>query len=95
LTLPIFVYPIFSSPDCSVTGGHVYRGEAIPALDGVYIYGDFCSGSIWGLVQDGDAWKDGLLASTDFRISAFGEDEMGEVYVADMDGGAIYRIDQP
>jgi glucose/arabinose dehydrogenase len=95
LTLPVFVYPIFSSPDCSITGGHVYRGDAIPALDGVYIYGDFCSGSISGLVQDDDGWNSGLLASTEFRISAFGEDENGEVYVADMVGGAVYRIDQP
>ena len=95
LTLPVFVYPIFSSSDCSITGGHVYRGEAIPALDGVYIYGDFCSGSIWGLVQDGDGWSSGLLASTDFRISAFGEDENGEVYVADMVGGNIYQITVP
>jgi glucose/arabinose dehydrogenase len=95
LTLPVFVYPIFSSPDCSITGGHVYRGEANPALDGIYIYGDFCSGRIYGLVQDGDGWSSGLLASTNFRISTFGEDEQGEVYVADIVGGAVYRIDQP
>ena len=95
LTLPGFVYPIFSTSDCSITGGHVYRGEAIPALDGIYIYGDFCSGNIWGLLQEGDGWSSGLLASTDFRISAFGEDENGEIYVADMVGGAVYRIDQP
>jgi glucose/arabinose dehydrogenase len=95
LTLPVFVYPIFSSSDCSITGGHVYRGEAIPALDGIYIYGDFCSGSIWGLLQEGDGWSSGFLASTDFRISAFGEDENGEVYVADMVGGSIYQITMP
>jgi glucose/arabinose dehydrogenase len=95
LILPVFVYPIFSSSDCSITGGHVYRGEAIPALDGIYIYGDFCSGSIWGLLQQGDGWSSGLLASTDFRISAFGEGENGEVYVADMIGGSIYQITMP
>ena len=95
LTLPVFVYPIFSSSDCSITGGHVYRGEAIPALDGIYIYGDFCSGSIWGLTQDDNEWHSGLIESTNFRISAFGEDENGEVYVADMVGGSIYQITVP
>jgi glucose/arabinose dehydrogenase len=95
LILPVHVYPIFSSPDCSITGGFVYRGEAYPALDGLYIYGDFCSGRIWGLQQDGGTWQTGLLASTDFRISSFGEDERGEIYVADMSGGGVYRIDQP
>jgi hypothetical protein len=64
-------------------------------LDGVYIYGDFCSGSIWGLTQAGNDWLSGRLASTNFRISAFGEDENGEVYVADMVGGSIYKITVP
>jgi glucose/arabinose dehydrogenase len=95
LTLPVHVYPIFSSPDCSITGGFVYRGEAYPALDGLYIYGDFCSGRIWGLQQDNGAWETGLLATTDFRISSFGEDERGEIYVADMSGGSIYKISMP
>ncbi|MBW6465270.1 MAG: PQQ-dependent sugar dehydrogenase [Brevefilum sp.] len=95
LTLPVFVYPIFSASDCSITGGHVYRGAAIPDLNGVYIYGDFCSGSIWGLTQAGNEWLSGRLASTNFRISAFGEDEEGEVYVADMVGGSIYKITVP
>ena len=95
LTLPVHVYPIFSSTDCSITGGFVYRGEAYPALDGLYIYGDFCSGRIWGLQQDGGTWQTGLLASTSFRISSFGEDEGGEIYVADMSGGTIYKISMP
>lgn len=94
LTLPVYSYPIFSSSDCSVTGGFVYRGQKYPALDGVYIYGDFCSGRIWGLQQQEDnVWHNGLLANTNFMISSFGEDEDGEVYVADMTGGGIYKID--
>lgn len=95
LTLPAYVYPIFSSTDCSVTGGHVYRGDGIPALNGVYIFGDFCSGRIWGLQQDGDTWQSGLLTTTNFRISSFGEDQQGEIYVADMTGGGIYQIGLP
>jgi glucose/arabinose dehydrogenase len=95
LTLQVHVYPIFSSSDCSITGGYVYRGNQIPALDGVYIFGDFCSGRIRGLQNDGDAWQSGLLATTNFMISTFGEDEQGEIYVANMTGGGIYQITMP
>lgn len=95
LTLPVHVYPIFSSSNCSITGGFVYRGEQYAELDGLYIFGDFCSGRIWGLQQDGDGWQSGLLATTDYLISAFGEDEMGEIYVADMADGSIFRIELP
>ena len=70
----------------------MYRGDEIPALEGVYIFGDFCSGSIWGLQRDGDTWKQALLTSTSFMISAFGEDEQGEIYIADMIGGGIYKL---
>jgi hypothetical protein len=41
---PIHVYPIFGEPACAITGGYVYRGSAIPQLQGVYFYGDFCQG---------------------------------------------------
>ena len=96
LTLPVFVYPIFSSSDCSITGGYVYRGSAYPALDGIYVYGDFCSGRIWGMQQQEDStWSSGLLGSTNFKISSFGVDEDGEIYVADMSGGSIYQINVP
>lgn len=92
LTLPVHVYPNSSSPNCSITGGYVYRGDEIPALEGVYFFGDFCSGSIWGLQTDGDTWEQVLLTSTSFMISAFGEDEQGEIYIADMVGGGIYQL---
>ena len=95
LTLPVHVYPIFSSTNCSITGGHVYRGDAFPTLDGLYIFGDFCSGRIWGMQYTGDVWESGLLATTSFLISSFGEDEQGEIYVADMTGGGIYQITLP
>ena len=79
--------------NCAVTGGYVYRGQAIPELVGTYIYGDYCSGRIWGARQVNDTWTVTDLLQTDFRISAFGEDEKGELYVVDH-GGAIYRIDR-
>jgi len=72
---------------CSVTGGYVYRGTKIPALLGTYVFGDFCSGEIWGYREG----KTQLLRSTDLRISSFGEDRGGELYVVDY-GGEIFRI---
>jgi glucose/arabinose dehydrogenase len=72
---------------CSVTGGYVYRGTAIPTFLGTYIFGDFCSGEIWG-------YRDGhtrLLRETGLQISSFGEDREGELYVVDY-GGEIFRI---
>jgi hypothetical protein len=86
------VYPSFSSTNCSVIGGYVYRGKEIPALEGLYIFGDFCSGSIWGLQEDGGTWQSTLLGNANFMISAFGEDEQGEIYLTDMLGGKIYKI---
>jgi glucose/arabinose dehydrogenase len=91
LTLPIAEYG-HGSGDCSVTGGVVYRGTAIPALQGVYLYGDLCSGRIWGLRLSGSAVENWLLLETRFMISTFGEDEAGNVYVADYLNGNIYRI---
>lgn len=76
---------------CSVTGGHVYRGQAIPALVGRYLYGDYCTGRIWALGRSGDRWVNRELAQTSYRISSFGEDESGELYVVDH-GGAVHRI---
>ncbi|MFQ5829343.1 MAG: PQQ-dependent sugar dehydrogenase [Candidatus Methylomirabilia bacterium] len=72
---------------CSITGGYVYRGRQIPALVGTYIYGDFCSGEIFGLRDRTQT----ILLSTDLPISSFGEDQAGEVYVVDH-GGTIHRI---
>lgn len=95
LTLPIFVYQNFSTPNCSITGGYVYRGKAYPELEGVYIFGDFCSGNVFGLQKVGEVWKNSLLTSTNYWISSFGEDEEGEIYMADMVGGGIYKITIP
>ena len=78
-----------SSGRCSVTGGYVYRGEKIPALQGIYIFADFCSGEIWGF-NDGETQ---LLRATDLQISSFGEDRNGELYVVGY-GGEISRIVQ-
>jgi hypothetical protein len=87
----------FSHADgnCSVTGGFVYRGSQDPALQGIYIYGDFCSGRIWGLRKSGATWENRLLLDTTLQISSFGEDEEGNLYLADLGAGEIYKIDLP
>jgi glucose/arabinose dehydrogenase len=83
---------------CSITGGYVYRGRAIPELRGVYFYADYCSGLIGTLrMQDG-----ALGGSRDITASinpdgisdftSFGTDADGELYIATR-GGSIYRIE--
>jgi glucose/arabinose dehydrogenase len=75
------------SQGCSVTGGYVYRGTAIPALVGVYIYGDFCSGRIWGLFSDEEGHpRAELLIDSDISITSFSENQAGELYVLGSEG---------
>lgn len=82
---------------CSIIGGYVYRGRTLPRLTGQYLYGDYCSGEIFALpkIQAGETIRDPhVVLKTSFRLSSFGEDESGELYVLDH-GGGIYRITQP
>jgi uncharacterized protein (TIGR03437 family) len=90
LTLPILTYPTGSN--CSITGGYRYRGVQYPQWNGVYFYGDYCSGLIRAAQQAGSNWTVVDTRDTAFNISTFGEDEAGELYVADHGGGAVYRI---
>jgi glucose/arabinose dehydrogenase len=90
LTLPILEYD--HNGRCSVTGGFRYRGAAIPGLDGVYVYADFCSGEVWGAQQAADGtWTSSLLLDSGYNLSSFGEDQSGEMYAANL-GGAIYKL---
>lgn len=86
ISLPIAEYA-HESGRCSITGGYVYRGQHMPHLQGTYIFGDYCSGEIMGLVGT----RVTVLLSTRLHISSFGEDEAGKLYVVDH-GGGIYRI---
>lgn len=76
----------------SVTGGYVYRGTAAPALQGVYFYGDFVNGKLWGLRQNGSLWENQFLLDSPYGISTFGEDEQGNLYLADYFAGSIYTL---
>lgn len=90
-----FVLPVAEydhGQGCSVTGGFVVRDPALPRLDGIYLYGDYCSGRLWGLRRAAGGWESSVLAETGLTVSAFGEDERGTVYVADYGGGAVYAV---
>src|SRR5206468_3462670 len=95
-TLPVVEYK--HDVGCSVTGGVVYRGKAIPALDGVYFYGDYCIGWIrsfrWAAdgIRDHWDWRPVLDPDSQVtQISSFGRDADGEVYVVSLDG-TIWKI---
>ncbi len=91
LTMPVHAYD--HSAGCSITGGYVYRGVESPLLFGDYLFADFCSGHIYTLARGDDGeWAHSSLLSTNLLISSFGEDEAGEVYVADMRTGSVFRI---
>ncbi|MCX6031180.1 MAG: PQQ-dependent sugar dehydrogenase [Chloroflexi bacterium] len=90
LTLPIVEYD--HGLGCSITGGTVYRGAAFARMRGMYLYADYCSGRIWGLRHDGGAWRVSQLARAQFNVTTFGEDEAGEVYLADTTNGVVYRV---
>ena len=90
LTMPVAEYT--HSDGCSVTGGFVYRGSVSPGLRGIYVYGDYCSGRIWGIERRGSEWVNRPLLSSGLGITTFGEDEAGELYLAG-GNGRIYHIE--
>lgn len=92
VVMPVLEYD-HSSGACSVTGGYVYRGEAIPALQGYYLYGDWCTGTIWAArPNDTGTWQTGISLESGRPISSFGQDEAGELYLVDH-GGAVLRFE--
>lgn len=104
LTLPVHQYTHGGTPyRCSISGGYVYRGSAIPSLQGTYLFADYCSRQVWGL-----RWTaaGGLGAVTELTgsltppggytsISSFGQDAAGEIYILDHGGGRALRIEAP
>ena len=97
-TFPIQTYT--HGVGCSITGGYVYRGCAIPSLDGTYFYADYCTARIWSFVYTGSVTQftertaqlapgGGLSIAS---ITSFGEDAYGEMYICDSTGGEIFKI---
>ncbi|HET9604703.1 MAG TPA: PQQ-dependent sugar dehydrogenase [Gemmatimonadales bacterium] len=92
LVLPVTQYT--HADGCSVTGGYVYRGDAIPSLQGTYFYADFCSGWVRSFrFEDGTATEQRSWPSLapGGSVPSFGEDARGELYLMSADGG-VYRV---
>jgi glucose/arabinose dehydrogenase len=89
--LPVFEYS--HDEGCSVTGGVVYRGAAIPGLGGAYLFSDYCQGDVRGLrVRDGEVTEERTFDVHVDQLVSFAEDAAGEVYALSLLGG-IYRLD--
>lgn len=96
LALPIHQFE-HSGGRCSITGGYVYRGKAIPALVGKYLFGDFCSGEIWALSVDSQNGIEVQDLSAQIRLEAndlasFGEDPDGELLLVGFSSGTVFRL---
>jgi hypothetical protein len=93
LIFPILEYQ-HSGGNCSVTGGYVYRGMQLPAWYGVYLFGDYCTGLVWGALPDAEGmWQAQQLYDLPVSLVSFGEDENGELYLVDI-SGRIYKLVQ-
>lgn len=89
MLLPVTEYS-HSEGGCSITGGYVYRG-AMPEWNGVYLFGDYCTGYVWGMILSNGGWQAQRLFETGVQITSFGQDEAGEIYLTS-DGGEVYRL---
>jgi glucose/arabinose dehydrogenase len=91
VVMPIAEYN-HSDGSCSVTGGYVYRGEAIPDLQATYLFSDYCSGVLrYAYRDESGAWQSDILMQTGMQVSSFGEDETGELYLIDYNG-IVYKF---
>ena len=73
---------------CSISGGYVYRGKAIPDLRGRYVYGDYCSGAVWSLRVSGGIRREPIRVP---ELSSFGEDGAGELYATSL-SGRVFKL---
>jgi len=90
-TDPLFAYP-HEDRRCSVTGGMVYRGEALPQLEGAYIYGDFCSGEVFALSADGVTNTRLEVSVPRNTLASFGADPAGEIWILTLSGDVVQLI---
>ncbi len=92
---PIVSYDHNSGWGRSITGGYRYRGADLPDLEGNYLFADYLSRLVFRVVPAADgSWQTSVLLEAGFSVSSFGEDEAGELYLADHRGGAIFRLGQ-
>jgi len=91
LIFPVFAYP--HGDECSVTGGYVYRGTPLSLWYGYYFFADYCSDRIWTLHNVSGNWtKEDFGQFTGNNFSTFGEDVYGQLYVAGLTSGTIFRV---
>ncbi|QOJ13887.1 MAG: PQQ-dependent sugar dehydrogenase [Planctomycetia bacterium] len=100
LTMPFHTFPHSGTSHCSVTGGYVYRGCTLPALQGAYFFADYCSNQIWSLRYNGSVVSDFQNRTAELApggglsiasITSFGEDAYGELYICDQ-AGEVFKI---
>lgn len=89
MLLPVAEYS-HTEGGCSVTGGYVYRG-AMAEWQGIYLFGDYCRGTVWGLILSNGQWQSQVMFETGVTITTFGQDESGEIYFAS-DNGNLYHL---
>jgi glucose/arabinose dehydrogenase len=94
LVMPAAEYDHKALGGCSIIGGYVYRGQALPDLQDKYLFGDFCTGFIWTLAreEDGRFTMERLLRQENMRLSSFAEDASGELYAFDISSGVMYKL---
>jgi hypothetical protein len=83
ITLGVLTAPVIGitrAEGVSVTGGYVYRGARFPAMQGMYVFGDFGTNQVLGLLRDGDTWVRKSFTNGMVAVSSFGEDDSGEIY---------------
>jgi glucose/arabinose dehydrogenase len=88
-----FIFPVYTynhNQGCSVTGGYVYRGDALPNLQGLYFFADYCAGQVWTLQPA--TWEQAHFRSLDARISSFGEDLHGELYLTTFSDVGVWKL---
>ncbi len=97
--LPVAEYGHAEHGGCAIVGMGIYRGDQYPQMNGIYFSGDYCSGKIWGLMQDGNGgWAYGLVLDTNTQITGAGEDENGDIYFTTCNcnyGGPIPQENPP
>jgi glucose/arabinose dehydrogenase len=89
LVMPVAEYS--HSDGCSITGGYVYRGSAVPALRGRYFYGDYCSGKLWTAKRSGGRTSVSTFRGRIDQLTSFGQGTRGELYAVS-GNGTIYRL---
>ncbi|MGH2615359.1 MAG: PQQ-dependent sugar dehydrogenase [Thermomicrobiales bacterium] len=94
--LPVAEYPHDPSGGSTVIGGHVYRGDAYPTLEGIYFVADYVSGRVWGIAPGDDGtWQMEELLDTALFVTGAGEDEAGNIYFTSCECGYGLRAPNP